>query len=287
MPMIQNACSDPGLQAILGIARRIVTLIQVIAPILLIVMLAIHFIRLMKDPEEKKHIQKLRNSLIALLVVFIVPTSWSVLMGVLGEDTTISACWNNANPSYSNTYVGDDSQKTNMSSGEGDYEKGTKKQSKTNSSETGSGSVSGSDYRNKLASMATPSVSEIEAKAALLGFQSDYVKILIGTTAREGYVNDPYLYYGWASAMINQPKTVQQMQGWDPSHSGDANYYSWNNILKGYNSASSDVLKSVYLALTERNPKIVECNGMYTTTPSGYNKIYQSSVYNCAIYETK
>jgi len=46
-------------------------------------------------------------------------------------------------------------------------------------------------------------------------------------------------------------------------------------------------LKSVYLALSERNTKIVECNGMYKTTPSSYNLVYASSVYNCSIYETK
>ncbi len=135
--------------------------------------------------------------------------------------------------------------------------------------------------------MKTPSKSEIEQKASSLGISSDYLKIIIGTTAREGYVNDPYLYYGWASAMINVPVSLEQMQGWDPYHSGDANYYSWTNIINGYNSASSDVLQSVYLALTERNTKIVECNGMYSTTPSGYNLLYKSSVYNCSIYEKK
>ena len=77
------------------------------------------------------------------------------------------------------------------------------------------------------------------------------------------------------------------MQGWDPGHSGESNYYSQTNINKGYNSASDDVLKSVYLALTERNTKIVECNGMYSTTPSSYNLLYKSPVYNCSIYEKK
>lgn len=41
------------------------------------------------------------------------------------------------------------------------------------------------------------------------------------------------------------------------------------------------------LETADKNTKIVECNGMYKTTPKSYNKIYGSSVYNCSIYEKK
>ena len=136
--------------------------------------------------------------------------------------------------------------------------------------------------------MSTPTISQLEQAASSNGIDTYYLKIVIGTTEREGYYNDAYLSYGWSSAMINNPVSVQQMQGWDPSHSGDANYYSEKNIMNGYNNASSTTLKAVYLALTERNTKIVECNGMYNETPSSYNKIYTSPSYsNISIYEVK
>ena len=147
--------------------------------------------------------------------------------------------------------------------------------------------VNGNDYANKLASMQTPTMAQLESAASSNGISKDYLIVIIGTTEREGYINDPYLYYGWASAMINNQTPLSQMQGWDPYHTGDANYYSQANINKGYNSASANTLKSVYLALTERNTKIVECNGMYNSTPSSYNLLYKSSVYNCSIYEKK
>ncbi len=149
------------------------------------------------------------------------------------------------------------------------------------------GGISASEFNNLLSTMETPTRDEIIKLAASIGLTADYVKILVGTTQREGYVKDPYLHYGWANAMINCPVTIKQMQGWDPSRSGDANYYSQVNIDKGYKSANADVLKSVYLALKYRNTKIVECNGMYKNTPKSYNKIYGSSVYNCSIYEKK
>ena len=147
--------------------------------------------------------------------------------------------------------------------------------------------VSPSSFDSKVQNMKTPTTAELEAAAAKNGITSEYLKIIIGTTEREGYLNDHYLYYGWASAMINVPATLSQMQGWDPYHSGDANYYSWVNILDGYNNASPVVLKAVYLALTEINTKIVECNGMYSSTPSSYNLLYDSQVYPCSIYELK
>ena len=149
------------------------------------------------------------------------------------------------------------------------------------------GGISSSAFNSKISSMSTPSKSQLQSAASKNGISNDYLIIVIGTTQREGYVNDPYLYYGWASAMLNNQVTISQMQGWDPYHSGEANYYSQTNINNGYNNASDTVLKAVYLALTERNTKIVECNGMYSTTPSSYNCIYASSVYNCSIYETK
>ena len=148
--------------------------------------------------------------------------------------------------------------------------------------------ISVTEFNNKLSGMNTPTINEIEKVASQNGIDSNYLVIIIGTTANEGYYNDPYLSYGWASAMINNPVTIAQMQGWDPSHTGEANYYSQTNINRGYNNASSDVLKAVYIALTNRNTKIIECNGMYSTTPSNYNKIYTSGAYsNISIYETK
>ena len=149
------------------------------------------------------------------------------------------------------------------------------------------GGVSPSEFKNKLASMNTPTLEQITSAASKSGISADYAKIVLGTTFNEGYYNDPYLYYGWASAMINVQVTIEQMQGWDPGHSGEANFYSWTNINKGVNSATPEVLKAVYLAFTERNTKIVECNGMYNQTPAQYNLIYASSVYNCSVYEKK
>lgn len=54
---------------------------------------------------------------------------------------------------------------------------------------------------------------------------------------------------------------------------------------QGANNSCDTALKAAMLAITHRNDKIVECNGMYDTTPSGYNRTYESKVYDCSVYE--
>ena len=149
------------------------------------------------------------------------------------------------------------------------------------------GGITPEDFKSVMKTMKTPTREEIIKLAASKGIKEDYIKIVIGTTQREGYVKDTYLHYGWASAMLNQKVTIKQMQGWDPKRKGDSNYYSQVNINKGYKAASATVLKAVYLSLKYRNKKIIECNGMYKKTPKSYNRLYKSSVYNCSVYEKK
>lgn len=46
-------CDDPGLANLLAITKRLLTLIQIIGPILCIIGLIIIFIQLISNPEEK------------------------------------------------------------------------------------------------------------------------------------------------------------------------------------------------------------------------------------------
>ena len=143
-----------------------------------------------------------------------------------------------------------------------------------------------STFTEKLNSMGTtPTKQDIINLAKQQGISEDYAKIIIGTTANEGFVKDAYLNYGWASAMINLKASKETIYSWG----GGNNFYSESNINNGYEGASDEVLKSVYLALTNRNSKIVECNGMYSSTPGSYNAIYTSTTTSphTTIYEMK
>ena len=105
---IVSSCNDPGLSSLLGVVRNVMNLIQIIAPILLLVMAAIHLTQLMRDPDDKKKIKKVQNSALAA-VIFFIPMLVNVVFGMLGESTSISSCWNEASinktkPQYIDPY---------------------------------------------------------------------------------------------------------------------------------------------------------------------------------------
>ena len=93
---IIDACGSSGIANLLNITKTIVNLIQIVGPILAMVALTFCFIRLMTNPEEKKYKAALKNCLIALVVLFMVPLLINVAMSLADESFNIAKCWNNA-----------------------------------------------------------------------------------------------------------------------------------------------------------------------------------------------
>ena len=97
-----NCCSSPTIASVLDITRKIFGLIQVIAPIILIVMATVQVLLLTINPEEKDAFKKIYNKFLAAIIIFILPIILNVIMGLLPNSINISACWNEAsNISYS------------------------------------------------------------------------------------------------------------------------------------------------------------------------------------------
>lgn len=125
-----SSCADPDLSRILGIVQKIISLIQMIAPILLIFVAAHHLVQLVLNPDDKKKWPKLRNSFIAAMVIFFIPMIVDVLMGMLGTNFQVAACWNSAqevnndNPVYIDPY---DTKKIKGLTDPSEYEKGNPK----------------------------------------------------------------------------------------------------------------------------------------------------------------
>ena len=95
--LLEITCTDSSLGMILSVFHKIVQMIQIIAPLLLLVMLVIFFTRLLANPDDKNGLKRIRNAMHACFGVFMVPVCVNALMGILGEKTTISSCWNDAN----------------------------------------------------------------------------------------------------------------------------------------------------------------------------------------------
>lgn len=90
---IASMCSDSALAVILPIARRILTFIQIIGPLLCIISLTVSFVSLMMNPDEKKEPGKIKNKIIALILLFFIPTIVNAVMGILDDSTEFSRCW--------------------------------------------------------------------------------------------------------------------------------------------------------------------------------------------------
>lgn len=93
---IIDSCGSIGIANVLSITKSILNLIQIIGPILAVVALAINFTKLTANPEEKKYKAGLKNSIIALVVLFMVPFLVNLSMSLADESFSIATCWNNA-----------------------------------------------------------------------------------------------------------------------------------------------------------------------------------------------
>lgn len=124
-----NKCSDPALSAMLKITKRIIELIGIFAPILLLIIGTIHIIKLVITPDDKKRITKIRNSILAAVIIFMIPVFTNTVMQLLDEKFTVSSCWNSAgdyNGKLKYATLSDSRKPSNILSNPSDYEKGEK-----------------------------------------------------------------------------------------------------------------------------------------------------------------
>ena len=91
-----NCCKDYALVGVLDLVRRIVDVIQLIAPILLLVMASVQLTRLVMNPELKGGLKGLINKFIAAAVIFFIPMVVNVVMNMLPVEFSLSACWDSS-----------------------------------------------------------------------------------------------------------------------------------------------------------------------------------------------
>jgi len=130
---VMSECNSSALRAVLYAVKNMLSLIQIIAPILLIIMASIHLFHLVRNPDNKKGMKKVINSFIAAAVIFFIPLLINVVMSIVGNSSEISSCWNDANaPGGNGSYMEiDDNKKSGIYSDPSDYEKGSQKPSES------------------------------------------------------------------------------------------------------------------------------------------------------------
>ena len=136
---VMETCENVALSNYLVIVKRAMLLIQIIVPILLIVMTIVQFTSMINNPDDKKGISKLKNKILAAVIVFTIPFIINALMGVLGESTEFSDCWNKAGETVNteSEYIPiEDDTETSNPIGKNDYKAGGKSSTSTTTSTT-------------------------------------------------------------------------------------------------------------------------------------------------------
>ena len=98
---VMTTCNSASLSALLVIVKRVLTIIQILVPIILIVSCIISFTELVANPDQKGGTKKILNKFLAAVIIFFIPVLMNAVMGLLGESSEFSNCWNTAG----NTYV--------------------------------------------------------------------------------------------------------------------------------------------------------------------------------------
>ena len=93
-----TCCADYGLAILLDVVRKFLNIIQLIAPILLIIGVTIQLIKLMSNPDEKGSPKKLFNRIIAALFIFFIPMIIDVSLSTISQTSTfkLADCWAHA-----------------------------------------------------------------------------------------------------------------------------------------------------------------------------------------------
>ena len=108
---VMSTCNDPSLSTFLAVVKNILLLIEIVVPITLLIAGTVEFVRLTINPEDKKGFRKILNKVIAAFIVFAIPVLINMVMGLVGESTEFTKCWNNAtfnNEPGNATYIDDD-----------------------------------------------------------------------------------------------------------------------------------------------------------------------------------
>ena len=90
---MSNLCNSSAIIIFLVIFNKIISIIQIIAPILAIIALARLLLKLVLNPEDKKAKKQIFNSLLALVLVFLVPFLVKLSVNIISESYLTAYCF--------------------------------------------------------------------------------------------------------------------------------------------------------------------------------------------------
>ena len=86
-------CENYGIVVLMYIASKFIDILQIIVPILAIIGLGINLVKAVTDPEDKKVLSRIKNCVIALIMVFAIPVLVNTTMNLLTDGYSIEGCF--------------------------------------------------------------------------------------------------------------------------------------------------------------------------------------------------
>ncbi len=94
--MLNKYCTDYGLAGILHVFQNIVNVVQIIVPIVLLLATSIWLVQVIINPDEKKNMKKIYNTLVAAIIVFFIPMLVNMTLGMIDSNNNFLKCWKDA-----------------------------------------------------------------------------------------------------------------------------------------------------------------------------------------------
>lgn len=205
-----TCCSNWGLVSIISVLKNILDIIQLIVPILLIIFLTIQLTKMVVNPDEKKNMSRIKNQLLATVIVFAIPVIINVLLNIMPQNFELTACWNAAKhskeimKSSSNKYKSIyDTGKNSMFNNRDDYDKGEKRQ-EIAASTPGNGSATGQE----IVAYAQQFLGGTYSWGGSWNGEHPY-----HNTDCSGFVGGVYKHFGY-----KMPRSTRDMQTYFPAH---------------------------------------------------------------------
>lgn len=193
---ISSCCGDYGIATFLYVMKRGLTLIQIIAPIILIVMAAISFLQMVINPDDqnKAKSKSMINKFMAAIIVFFIPLIINVLMAAIPDSFEIAGCWKAADDTVTIMNETEDYEAETSKYGKKKYTTSHSQYEIQSNSKAGSGKLTGTitQKRKKVVQYA----KKYEGETYTLGGSWDGENPYVSTDS-SGFVQGIFRHFGY------------------------------------------------------------------------------------------
>ncbi len=109
---LDGYCQNELILYIIAIMKFIIKVLQIVTPIVVIVLVSFSFYNYIKDPNKGKSIviNRLKNGLISLLAIFLIPSAINGIMHNMTNGSYVSYCWDEADTevNFNGAFLDDD-----------------------------------------------------------------------------------------------------------------------------------------------------------------------------------